>query len=62
MHEIFIVGYAKNSEKWLFGGLVATATKACGLGNVIGNKGAVQMYFNYDDKYFNFIATHLLHG
>lgn len=32
------------------------------MGKVVGNKGGVQMYFRYNDKYYNFIGCHLIHG
>lgn len=36
--------------------------KACGLGNYLGNKGAVHISFNYQERVFSFIGCHLLHG
>ena len=32
------------------------------MGKVVGNKGGLQMYFKYNDKYYNFIGCHLVHG
>jgi hypothetical protein len=43
-------------------GKIYTASKACGVGNLIGNKGAVQMYFNLNDRTYSIYGCHLLHG
>lgn len=43
-------------------GKIYTSHKACGVGNIIGNKGAVQMYFNLNDRTYNIFGCHLLHG
>lgn len=62
MWEMFILGYAKRSNVKLIHGKVHTNTKACGVGKMFGNKGGIQLYFNYADFFFNFIGCHLVHG
>jgi hypothetical protein len=62
MWEMFIIAYIKRQNSYLINGKVTTNTKACGVGKMFGNKGAIQMYFNYNDFNFNFTGCHLLHG
>lgn len=62
MWEIHLIAFIKSSKKTLLQGQIKTSTKACGMGNLLGNKGAVQIIFNYNGKYFNIFGVHLLHG
>jgi hypothetical protein len=64
MWEMLLIGFAKNTNEnmKLFNGKITTAQRACGVGKVVGNKGGLQMYFRYNDKYYNFIGCHLVHG
>lgn len=36
--------------------------KAAGIGNILGNKGGLQISFKLYDNLFNFINVHLVHG
>ena len=64
MWEMVLIGYVKNHERniSLFNGKFKTAQRACGVGKLVGNKGGLQLYFNYNEKYYNFIGCHLFHG
>ena len=62
MWEITLVSYIKSSKIQMINGKVYTAQKACGVGGLIGNKGAVQMQFCIKDRSYNFFGCHLLHG
>lgn len=62
MWEMFIIAYTKKQNIKLINGKVSTNTKACGVGKMFGNKGGIQIYFNYADMNFNFTGCHLLHG
>ena len=62
MWEITMVAYIKSNKIQLINGKVYTAQKACGVGNLIGNKGAIQMQFCIKDRSYNFFGCHLLHG
>ena len=50
----------------MLSGVIQTNHMACGKDVVglmkIGNKGGLHMHFKLNDKHFNFIAVHLLHG
>lgn len=61
MWEIVLITFIKSSKRFLLGN-PQTKTKACGMGNLIGNKGAVQIYFSFNDKNFNIFGVHLIHG
>lgn len=61
MWEMVLIGFVHN-EKMHFNGTIKTAQRACGMGKMLGNKGGLQMYFNYRDKHYNFIGCHLVHG
>lgn len=60
--DMLIVAYCSKSKIKLINGKVKTNTKACGVGKMLGNKGAIQIYFTYNDMNFNFIGCHLVHG
>jgi len=64
MWEMILIGYYKNHDRCisLFNGKIKTNHKGLGVGKMIGNKGGVQLYFNYNDKYYNFIGCHLSPG
>lgn len=64
MWEMVLIGFAQstNGKMSPFNGKITAAQRACGVGKVVGNKGGLQMYFRYNDKYYNFIGCHLLHG
>jgi hypothetical protein len=62
MWEMLLIGFAQNNSKMNFNGKITTAQRACGVGKVVGNKGGLQMYFRYNDRYYNFIGCHLVHG
>ena len=57
-----LVAYIKTEKFGSIRSIPHTNTKACGVGKLIGNKGGIQIHFNYGGKYFNFIGCHLLHG
>jgi hypothetical protein len=61
MWEMLLIGFHHRKMNHL-NGRVTTAQRACGVGKVVGNKGGLQMYFKWNDKYYNFIGCHLLHG
>ena len=62
MYELHLVAYLKVNKITMINGKIHTAQKACGVGGIIGNKGGIQMHFNLNDKTYNFIGVHLLHG
>lgn len=62
MWELQLITFIKNSKKQMIKGKIYTSHKACGVGNIIGNKGAVQMHFNLNDRSYNIFGCHLLHG
>ena len=62
MWELQMVAYIKFSKIYMINGKIHTAQKACGIGNLVGNKGGIQMYFNLNDKTYNFMGCHLRHG
>ena len=47
------VPYLKNTQ---------SAYKATGIGNILGNKGGLQLSFKLYDYLFNFMNAHLVHG
>lgn len=57
-----MVAYIKRKKIGLIKGRVITASKACGVGNVVGNKGGIQIHFKLNNRIYNFIGLHLLHG
>lgn len=64
---MFLVGYVSEKKIRNIEGKVSLHTKACGFGKDLGigigkNKGGMQLSFQYNDKFFNFIGCHLVHG
>ena len=63
--EMFIVGYVNEKKVANLGGKISVNTRACGVGKEFGlgkNKGGMQIYFHYNERTFNFIGGHLVHG
>ena len=62
MWEMWMIAYIKSKKIHLIKGNINKRQRACGIANMVGNKGGIQMYFNLNDRYYNFIACHLIHG
>jgi len=58
MWELALVGFIKVADQRYLKN-VRTSSLACGILNVVGNKGGVQMRFTLYDNTFNFLNCHL---
>ena len=61
MWEMFLVGFLK-VEHVPFLKNVQISYVATGMGNLVGNKGGLQLSFILHDYLYNFINVHLVHG
>jgi hypothetical protein len=55
MWEMFITLYIKKDE-------VKTGIKRCGFGNMVGNKGGMNITIKFAGRVMTFIGCHLVHG
>eukprot|EP00347_Sterkiella_histriomuscorum_P004413 403360556 len=61
MWEMFLVAFIKTDHvQYLHN--KQSSYKAAGIGNILGNKGGLQISFKLYDNLFNFINVHLVHG
>jgi hypothetical protein len=62
MWEMLLIVFIRLDMQHRLEGNVNSGFKRCGFGNIIGNKGGVNINFRYASRDFFFVGCHLVHG